>query len=93
MKITITSLLMALFLISCANTSQQITVNKEDEEKKKKKDQDIVCERIFVTGSRLPQKVCTTLAQREKLEEEKESSKKIIRDAQTKGGTIGNLPD
>ena len=62
---------------------------KEDKKNKEKKNQNIVCEKVYNTSSRIPKKICTTVAEREKLEKEKEASKKILRDAQTRSGTIG----
>ena len=49
---------------------------------------------MYNTSSRIPKKICTTVAEREKLEKEKETSKKILRDAQSRSGTIGgDIPE
>ena len=58
-----------------------------------KKEKNIVCEKVYNTSSRIPKKICTTVAEREKRERDEEASKKILKDAQTRGGKVsGDLP-
>ena len=88
----ISLLILTIFLASCSINivNNEATTALGDEEKnKEKKNQNIVCEKVYNTSSRIPKKICTTVAEREKLEKEKEASKKILRDAQTRSGTIG----
>ena len=93
MKLNTSLLILTLFLLGCVSTNS-VSKNEEDQNDNKKKDENIVCEKVYNTSSRIPKKICTTLADRERIDREEEESKKVLRDAQTRGGIMGeDVPD
>jgi len=93
MKLNTSLLILTLFLVGCVSTNS-VSKNEEDQNDNKKKDENIVCEKVYNTSSRIPKKICTTLADRERIDREEEESKKVLRDAQTRGGIMGeDVPD
>ena len=87
MKLKTTCILVSAFLIGCTAPSGSTALSQVDQ--KEQKEENIVCEKVYHTSSRIPKKICTTLAQREKREKDEEASRKILKDAQDKGGTLG----
>ncbi len=86
-----TGLFLLIILLSSCTINNEARTSLED--KKEKKEKNIVCEKVYNTSSRIPKKICTTVAEREKRERDEEASKKILKDAQTRGGKIsGDLP-
>ena len=90
----ISLMMLTMFLASCSVNNEAIATSEDKKKNKENKNQNIVCEKVYNTSSRIPKKICTTVAEREKLEKEKEASKKILRDAQSRSGTIGgDIPE
>tara|TARA_X000000368_G_scaffold129449_1_gene101781 strand:+ start:1158 stop:1436 length:279 start_codon:yes stop_codon:yes gene_type:complete len=87
MKFKTTCILLLAFLAGCATPNNSVSLSEVDQ--KKEKEENIVCEKVYHTSSRIPKKICTTLAEREKREKDEEASRKILKDAQDKGGTLG----
>ena len=90
----ISLMVLIMFLASCSVSNEATTSLNGEEKNKEKKDKKVVCEKVYNTSSRIPKKICTTVAEREKREREEEASKKVLRDAQTRGGKVsGDLPN
>ena len=86
-----TGLFLLIILLASCTINNEARTSLED--KKEKKEKNIVCEKVYNTSSRIPKKICTTVAEREKRERDEEASKKILKDAQTRGGKVsGDLP-
>jgi len=89
MKFKTTFILLLAFLVGCAAPGGSTALSEADQ-----KEENIVCEKVYHTSSRIPKKICTTLAEREKREKDEEASRKILKDAQDKGGTLaGDMSD
>jgi len=92
MKLKTTCILLMAFLVGCAAPSGSTALSEVDQ--KKEREENIVCEKVYHTSSRIPKKICTTLAEREKREKDEEASRQILKDAQDKGGTLaGDMSD
>ena len=56
MKLNTSLLILTLFLVGCVSTNS-VSKNEEDQNDNKKKDENIVCEKVYNTSSRIPKKI------------------------------------